>query len=241
VSPEDPDPVLGRVVCERCHDPDRDYGIRARVLTSFDPADHSRSDTPIKLRVGSPREGIHAHVGMEIRYLTADHGRTISRVNVRRADGSEAEYAAKDAPSDGKWIPLGCTGCHNRVGHELRPFEKRLDDALRAGALPLEPVGLKQKALEAVGEPESPPDRATYEEMRRALTRASGGDALVEQELHRIQAATFFPGMNAGPQSYPSWLGHAGCYRCHGALEPVGGRKSRLPAATQCVACHQMP
>lgn len=243
---EAPDRVLGRVVCERCHSSVQDHGIVARVKTTYtEDEEQARTDQVVKTRVGSEFRGIHAHLGMQIRYLSPDHGETVTRLEVVRRDGSRVEYVRKAAESgeggEGHWGTFGCTSCHNRTGHDVMPFDRRLDLAFRAGTLPEERKGLKKAAMEAVGEPEGEISHDTYTEIRRRLRAAAGSDERVGRELQRLYASTTFPEMKTGAETYPSFLGHKGCYRCHGAMTPLGGGQSRLPTNTQCLSCHVMP
>ncbi|MBI3912276.1 MAG: NapC/NirT family cytochrome c [Armatimonadetes bacterium] len=237
----------GQSVCERCHDPERAYGTPGRVFTTF-AADkkNTRTDVPLKMFIGSPMSGIHRHIALNIRFLTPDGGQTVSRVDVTRPDGSRATYIAPEASAASSWVSMQCIDCHNLVGHEVVSFETRVDRALALGELPADVPWFKKRVLEAVG-PYGTAPLVTEPEFRQAQSRLrelAATDPKRQRQavgdiLLRLYSASYFPKMKVGPDTYPDYQGHTGCFRCHGSLEPAPGSPSKAPLPSGCDTCHR--
>jgi nitrate/TMAO reductase-like tetraheme cytochrome c subunit len=242
-----PDPKA----CIRCHDADRAYGTVTRTFPNFQ-ADEKNTASPITLQVhtGSPEGRIHNHISRDIRYFTTDGGKTFQRVQVTRRDGTHAEFAARSAApgsgSGGVWRKMDCTTCHNRVGHDVLSFEQRVDQALQVGELPADDPGLKKRLMDAAGATDEVPTPQQYQEALRKLAGVVSSDPRLAaakggREIPRFYAASVFPAMRAGPKTYVNYLGHDGCFRCHGALEPVGQQPIAAPQNAVCTQCHSLP
>src|SRR5262249_38869860 len=139
-------------VCSRCHPVERPYGSVDKTFPSF-AADEKNTPSPTRLtlRLGSPASGIHHHIAMNIRYFSTDGGRTVQQVVLTRPDGSKVEFAASGTPpapgAKGVWRKVTCITCHNRTGHEVMSFERRVDEAMAVGALPAADPGLKKRLM----------------------------------------------------------------------------------------------
>ncbi len=244
-------------VCARCHDANRAFGTVARTYTTYAPDEkNSRSDTTLQMYIGSPRSGIHRHLSLDIRFLSNDGGRTIQRARMVQPGGRQAEYTAPPPPEGGAapsgahgagksvWRSMTCIDCHNRVGHDVLSFEARVDHALAVRELPASVPGLKKRVMEASAAPEALPTRERYQETRRQLEELARSHPKLRQAnagatLNRLYTASVFPPMKVEPATYPRYLGHEGCFRCHGVLEPVAPLKT-APSNT-CNLCHSQP
>jgi hypothetical protein len=245
-------------VCARCHDPNHAYGTISHTYTTFgDDEKNSRTDLALQFYIGSPRSGIHRHLGMDIDFLSNDGGKSIQQVRVAYPDGKRAEYQPFDtppgqAPPRGVWRRMSCIDCHNRTGHEVLYFEQRLDRALAAGELPTDEPNLKKRIMTIVG-PENSiaasdhpiPSVSEFQERRRKLEELGRSNpkltrAGAAELLPRLYSASVFPRMKVGQETYPQHLKHEGCFRCHGTMEAATPQAPPAPA-NGCGLCHSQP
>jgi hypothetical protein len=216
------------------------------------------------MRVGSggvPGVGTHSHMTKEIYYLPANREHSvIAWVGIKRGD-SYIEFsnpAIKSQP-DRKRIKknsrlMDCIDCHNRPAHDFIPFERLLDAAITRQQIPQDLPYIKRESMNAVGEIGK--DDFTQAGYNKTVDRIGRIEDYyrtsypgiygkqqakvrsVVSEVKRVYKATVFPLMNVGPETYPNWRTHTGCFRCHGTIVPKGGVE---PVSQDCNLCHSMP
>jgi nitrate/TMAO reductase-like tetraheme cytochrome c subunit len=259
-----------RDTCEQCHWPDRTYRDRLHVSKQYASDDrNTERDQTIVFRVGGGESasGVHWHVANEVWYVPMDRERQqIASVEVRRPDGTTQRYvnpAAKDVHASvdaaNAKRRMDCVDCHNRAGHDFRPFESEVDRALASGRLDPTLPQLKRLAV-ALGPSES---AGASEDPARVRERIGGLADRYQKELPRVYAArgaqiqsaasvltdiydnTVFPQMAVDGKTYQSNLGHVGdggCARCHGTLvSDAGDGRGKQTISNRCDLCHYAP
>jgi nitrate/TMAO reductase-like tetraheme cytochrome c subunit len=242
-----------RDTCEQCHLPSKFVGDRLKVITHFqDDAANTALKTILLLRVGGMQgrssKGIHWHVdpGVRIRYLADDKREAIGTIELTRADGTTATYAAPGAPKEGAWRTMDCIDCHNRPSHIYRTPEDEVDRAMVEGridpALPfVHREGLKALQATYTSQDEARSKIASALDDFYTKEQPSADKARVQaaaRELGDIYAANVYPSLNIRWGTYPSHLGHMsspGCFRCHDGehVNASGGSITQ-----DCDTCH---
>lgn len=257
-----------RDTCENCHWPKAFYGSTLRTTISYqqDQA-NSRVMTSQLMHVGSggvPGSGIHSHMVNNIEYLAAVGNHTeIAWVRIKRHDGSSQEfvnpmYSDKLAGIRKKQQVrvMDCIDCHNRAAHDFVSFEKLLDEGITRREIDASLPFIKKQAMDAVGDASKAPTEAGqskalakirriasyYERAYPDIYRTRKSD--IERSVRAISAvytSAVFPHMKIGPDTYPNWRTHDGCFRCHGTMQAAraGGRDKDIPA--NCNLCHTEP
>ncbi|MBI2843565.1 MAG: NapC/NirT family cytochrome c [Armatimonadetes bacterium] len=257
-----------RDTCENCHWPKEFYGSTLETdITYRTDRENTRVVTTMFMRVGSggvPGSGIHSHMVGEIHYLPAVEKRTeIAWVRVKRADGSMQEFVNPVYRDDLDEIRkkeevrlMDCIDCHNRAAHDFEPFEEVLDEAITRQEIDPTIPFIKREAIEAVGDIEHIPTEAEqaetvrrieqvpkfYEEEFPEIYESRRRDVEISVEaIKTTYLETTFPHMRIGPDTYPNWRTHTGCFRCHGVLESAspGGRDPDISG--ECDLCHTQP
>jgi len=257
-----------RDTCENCHDPKAFYGSTLRTAISYqqDQA-NTRVVTSQLMHVGSggvPGSGIHSHMVNNIEYLPAVDNRTeIAWLRIKRHDGSTQEFV--NPMYDKKLASIrkkeqvrvmDCIDCHNRAAHDFVGFEKLIDDDITRrqidGSLPF----IKKQAMDAVGDVSKAPTQVEQSKVLARIDEIAGyyqrsfPDVYKTRRTeidHSVQAirtaytSSAFPHMKIGPDTYPNWRTHDGCFRCHGTLQAArpGGRDADIPSG--CNLCHTEP
>jgi hypothetical protein len=221
--------------CGQCHSPTHDYPDRLRIHHHFDD-DGTRLTDVVVMKVGGEQpdgsaRGIHwhAHPDTEVSYVHTDEKRLeIPWVRVRRADGSVSTFAAEGfdpaVQPEGTLRTMDCTDCHNRPAHVFLELESALDLALGSGALDARLPSIVPAAKAVLGESHSRDDARSS--VREGLTRFYAeqelDDAPSETELDaaadtlaRVWLRNVYPERGVEWGSYPSYITHAGCLRCH--------------------------
>ena len=221
-------------ICTQCHATDRFIEDQLHIQRKFSDKEKAvETFTIFRTLVGGFRDGkwkgVHQHNGMKIRYLADPLRRTITDIEVIRADGSTDKFTAKDAkaPPGAQWYEMGCTDCHNRPAHRFSSPESVVDGALARGAIDKDLPFIKREAVAAlkVNYPSGDEARkaipaamqASYSKLVPTLDAA--GKAKVEASgnvLGEAWAVNNFPEMNVTWGSYVELLQHEpGCFRCH--------------------------
>ncbi len=253
-----------RETCEKCHWPDKFYGVRIKTVSSygFDEAS-TPAHTTLALKVGSgtgeDTGTIHWHIAErnEVRYQAADEKREVLEwVEVRRGDVYHrfTNRAVEDADRSEvhpEVRTMDCVDCHNRATHIYRDPERAVDEALAAGRISGDLPFAKKVALGALlgnwGQDKAAALQAIDDEVRGTYLRGdftrpiAGGDvdAMVEA-LQGIYARNIFPQMNVTWNTYPNHIGHrdgAGCFRCHNK-DMVDEQGQAVPY--DCTLCHSL-
>jgi nitrate/TMAO reductase-like tetraheme cytochrome c subunit len=141
-------------ICTRCHATERFTEDRLHIRRKFSDKEKAvESFTILRTLIGGVRngkwQGIHQHNGMKIRYLADPKRRTITDIEVIRADGSTDRFTAKDvkAPVGAQWYEMGCTDCHSRPAHQLSTPERVVDGDLARGAIDKNLPFIKREGL----------------------------------------------------------------------------------------------
>jgi len=208
------------------------------------------------MKIGGPRpdgsvSGIHWHAqpGTDISFASSDGRRTtIDWVRYVDAEGNEHVYTTDgenlDQAPTGEVRRMDCIDCHNQPGHHQQEAAVALDEAIAAGyvsrALPsIRKLGLEtlkkswqqdtaragiladlQQAYAAQGE--------LSEEQQGLLSKAA--DKIADIWLRNVH-----PDMNIDWGTYPMFIGHGGCMRCHdGSHEDKDGEVISF----DCTQCH---
>ncbi|MHB1161959.1 MAG: NapC/NirT family cytochrome c, partial [Chloroflexota bacterium] len=233
-----------RDTCEQCHRPERFYGDLQRNIVHFAPDEQNTPKLqPMIFRVGGSAqgEGIHWHTTAEVYYLPLNESRSeIGWVRVEKPDGTVDEFVLPDKQaqvtperikSDERF--MDCIDCHNRAAHNFAPYEEEVDRAMLEGTISPRIPFIKQQAAQAVGKI----DQSVGEEQYQATLQRLDGiedfyrtqqtqvyaqyQSEIKQavaELKEIYQRTVFPHMQVTHSTYPDWMGHDGCLRCHGKL-----------------------
>jgi nitrate/TMAO reductase-like tetraheme cytochrome c subunit len=260
-----------RDTCEACHWPERVYGDRLEVRTSFaaDQA-NTRQDVPLTFRVGgglAHSRGIHWHVANEVWYLPQDVERQqLAWVSVKGADGAFTEYVdptlgrrPTQAEVDAGARLMDCIDCHNRSAHDVRPYVREVDRALAEGRLDVTLPFLKQQAVargpQNLAQPYAEDANEVLARLRAldefyrdgypaVATQKQASIEQAERVLAEIYGRSVFHAMRTDWNTYADNIGHQdspGCFRCHGWLVAADGPSAGQPISSGCTSCHTIP
>lgn len=257
-----------RDTCENCHWPKAFYGSTLRTSISYkQDAANTRVTTSQLMHVGSGGirgSGIHSHIINNIEYLPAVGNRTeIAWLRIKKPGGSVQEFVnpmyAKDLAKIRKKEQLrvmDCIDCHNRAAHDFAPFEKLLDDAITRQRIEPSLPFIKKQAMDAVGDLTTAPTKAAQ---ARVIDKIRGIASYYERDypdlyktrraeiersvraIETVYTTSAFPHMKIGPDTYPNWRTHDGCFRCHGTLQAVRPGKQDSTISADCNLCHTQP
>jgi NapC/NirT cytochrome c family, N-terminal region len=220
-------------ICVRCHATERYGEDRLHIRRSYDDGEKPAEKVTIfRTLVGGFRngkwKGAHAHNGMKIRYLGEPTRKTITEIEVTRADGSTDKFVSSDtkAPAEAVWSEMGCTDCHSRPAHRFFAAETIVDKALSQGEIDKELPFIKRESV-AVLKASYPSHDAAKKGIPAALAAsyAKLAPALDDQGKAKVDAAgkllaekwteNNFPDMKVTWGTYVDFFQHDGCYRCH--------------------------
>ena len=259
-----------RDTCEGCHWPEKFSGKKVKTFYHFTNDNQTDPEkVEIALHIGGHNpvtdkyEGIHWHVSknVEIKYLPANERRlAISKVKVKRADGSTDEFVNPDIEAeDGKefeWRTMDCIDCHNRPTHVYDLPEERVDFGLLSTKINPEIIGIREDSLTVLTKDYNTRDEAKAQmanDLLELQTKRHGIDYVTAHEADIRKAADYlletylgnvWPNMNIKWGTYGSHLGHQraeegwGCWRCHDD-EHVNANGDSIPQ--NCDLCHDEP
>lgn len=257
-----------RETCEQCHWPNKFHGKRVKTFTSFSNDNQIKPDvTEIALHIGGRNpvtknfEGIHWHVSdnVEVKYISDEKRKDVSRVMVKRPDGSVEEFIKGDiAMTEEKansWRIMDCVDCHNRPTHIYDDPDKRIDFGLESQEInPLIP-GIREDALTVIQTEYASRDEAKEKIVEDLMAlQVKRNPQKAQAFADDIRKAGLFvltnylnnvwPAMNIKWGTYRSHLGHQhsdegfGCFRCHDG-EHVS--KAGNTISQDCGLCHDSP
>ncbi len=220
-------------ICIRCHAVDRYSEDRLHIRRTYDDGEKPVEKVTIfRTLVGGFRNGkwrgAHAHNGMKIRYLGEPSRKTITEIEVTRADGSTDRFVASDtkAPAGAVWSEMGCTDCHSRPAHRFFAPETLVDRALSRGEIDKGLPFIRREAVAVLKA--SYPSRDEAKKAIPAALSASYGKlapSLDTEGKTKVDAAgkvlaeaweqNNFPDMKVTWGTYVDFFQHDGCYRCH--------------------------
>ncbi len=244
--------------CEQCHAPTRFIGERLRIHSRFSSDEkQTEKKTVLLLNIGGVEQGkghgIHWHVdpSHRIRYRSDKTRQHIYEVELTQPDRTVKAFrsAVAPAPTDLEpgWRTMDCVDCHNRPTHIYRQPNDELDAALESkqldGSLPF----IKREGMRAVGlkfasqtEAREGIQKALFEFYQREYPDLAKNDRKRVEgaagALWNIYSQNVFPQMNITWGTYPSFVNHTGCFRCHDKEHqtPSGEKISQ-----SCELCHQ--
>lgn len=248
-----------RETCEQCHWPEKFHGHRLHLIDKFlDDKSNTHLQTALLMKIGSGDQlgrvahGIHWHTSKQqsLFYETVDNERRdINLVTLVKSDGSTTNYLKKKGSQSAiRSIKrqLDCIDCHNRPTHFLLTPDSALNEKLMAGQIPVELPYIKRVAFAAITKDYSNGKEAHdgiarqirqwYTANRYELTAKQ--QVLLEQAVRGTQQAyseNIFPDMNVRWDTYPDFIGHKGCFRCHdGSFKSSEGKT----ISRDCDLCH---
>lgn len=254
-----------RETCEQCHWPEKFTGKKTKTIFHFTNENQTEPEkVNVVLHIGghNPKtdafEGIHWHVSRDIQvtFLATDDKRTsISRVRVKRADGSIDEYsngAETPAGKEENWRVMECVDCHNRPTHIYKSAEAVVDFGLLSKKINPLLVGIREDSLKAIKKGYASRDEAqselasylmklqTERNAEQATTYSKdiqlAGDYLLKEYMGNV-----WPNMNIDWGTYKSHVGHEyetegyGCFRCH---DDEHETKDGKTISQDCDFCH---
>jgi hypothetical protein len=251
-----------RIMCEKCHWPDKFYGRRLVTLDRYDPdIVNTHHQVQLLMNVGGGRgiqgdgRGIHWHIQNRVEFGHRDAQRQdIPWVRAIAEDGTERLYLreGEDAAVVGETElrDMDCIDCHNRATHAVDPPVRRLDRMLALGHIDASLPEVKRRVLELVDVDYASAAEAQaairegvtgfYAERYPKIAQARAADITIAADrAQEIFDATRFPEMKLTWKTHPNNLGHRefpGCFRCHdGRHTTSDGERIRQ----RCDLCHQ--
>ena len=256
-----------RDTCEECHWPERFYGDMYRNVVHYDQDQmNSAHEQPMVFRVGGSAlgQGIHWHTTAKLSYLPLNDSRSeIGWLRVEKPDGSVDEYTLPGqesqvtpdrTKSDQRF--MDCIDCHNRAAHDFASVDNEIDNAMTQGLISTKVPFIKQQAMQAIG---TVGEKVSNQQYQDTLKRIDGildyyrtqqaaafsqNGPWITQAVAQIKTTyqgAVFPGMGVTPSTYTNWLGHDGCFRCHGKLVGSSGSNKGKTVSADCQTCHYTP
>jgi hypothetical protein len=229
-----------RDTCEKCHWPEKFYGMRVKSIVShMDDEESTPLYTTLGLKVdsGDGYSGIHWHISEEneVRYATLDEERRqMAWVDVKQADGTFDRYWNESIERDSMTTvferTLDCVDCHNRATHVYERPDRAIDDRIRANKIDRALPYIKREALaaltvqyddKAVGLESIAAHLQNFyrENYPDVLTDQSDELAVSIESVQAIYERNIYPNMNIEWGTYSTLIGHQnmedGCMRCH--------------------------
>jgi len=252
-----------RETCQKCHWPDKFYGTRLKTFVHYDMDKTSTPKyTTLNLKVdigrGNEKAGIHWHISKNntIRYASVnDERREMIWVEVHQKDGSVQKFInkkligtpQKSAGSKSRRI-MDCVDCHNRATHIYENPAQAIDRRMHMGLIDRSIPEIKRQGLAAItaNYPSKEDGLAgikthIYGFYRRHYPQLAGQilDKLDRAiaTLQAIYSRNIHPGMKITWGSYPNFIGHEGCFRCHNE-NMVNEKGKAIPY--DCTTCHSI-
>ncbi|MDH3348154.1 MAG: NapC/NirT family cytochrome c [Desulfobulbaceae bacterium] len=263
-----------RDTCEQCHWPEKFVGKKVKRFVKFSNDDQETPEVnEIALHIGGHNpetdafEGIHWHVSkdVEVRYLATDEKRTnVTRVKVKRPDGSEDEFVKTSDEEEGEvhqgehepeWRLMDCIDCHNRPTHIYDDQEERVDFGLLSKRINPAIPGIREDSLEVINTKYETREEATEKMVADLMAKQQTRDPdLAAQHEDGIKAAgeyllesylnNVWPQLELYWGTYNKHLGHEkadegyGCWRCHDEEHENANGDT---ISQDCALCHDEP
>lgn len=227
-----------RETCEECHRPEYFIGDKLVIKEKYSPdKKNTRLYTVLLMKIGTggmwakKPHGIHWHVSpdVEIFYKYTDEKRQHIVEVTKIENGHKTVFKRSGEKIEGEKVHvrrMDCIDCHNRPTHIFYSPEEALDLEFLKGRIPTDLPYIKKVALEAITQKyhSRKEARVKIAQYIRAFYQKNYPRLLEDkaQEITQaIQGATdaymrnVFPQMNISWNTYPNFLSHTGCWRCH--------------------------
>jgi hypothetical protein len=244
-------------ICEQCHTPGTMRTDRLVVRPHFgDDAEVTPKTSVLMMKIGGARadgsvSGIHWHAdpGTHVEFISSDGRRQkIDWIRSVGKDGTERIYTLDgenlDTRPEGELRRMDCIDCHNQPGHYQQEPDVAVDEAIAAGRVSRELPSIRKFAIETLKKPwRQETARADVLADLRQAYASDGGLPAVQQPLLEQAAAVVadiwlrnvHPDMNVTWGSYPNFIGHGGCMRCHDGMHED---KEGEAISFDCALCH---
>ena len=245
--------------CEQCHWPTKFIGEQLRVHSRF-ATDEKQTEkkTVVLMKVGGIADGkppgIHWHVDARhrIRYRSDKARQHIHEVELTEPDGTVKLFKSSTPPNPEQiepgWRAMDCVDCHNRPTHIYRQPNDEVDAALESKQLDPSLPFIKREGMRAI-ETKFASQSDAQVGIQKALFEFYQKDYpdLIKSDSKRVEGAAktlfniysqnVFPQMNITWGTYPVFLQHDGCFRCHDKEhQTAGGEK----ISQSCELCHEV-
>jgi nitrate/TMAO reductase-like tetraheme cytochrome c subunit len=247
-----------RETCEQCHWPAKFVGEKLVIRSHFGTDEkQTEKKTVLLLNIGGIQQGkgrgIHWHVdpNVHVRYRSDKNRQHIYDVELTSPDSAVKLFKPTREPTQNEvepdWRHMDCVDCHNRPAHAYKMPDEELDAALETKEIDPSIPFIKKQGLAALEAKYTTQEDARVG-IRNALLEFYNGKYpdLVKSDPHKIEGASevlwniyqqnVFPQMKIDWGTYPVFLNHAGCSRCHdGEHVATGGEK----ISKSCDLCHE--
>lgn len=226
-----------REICEKCHRPENFHGHKLYFKNLFlSDKENTQVQTVMIMKIGHVgygghfAKGVHWHISPEhsVYYNTSLDGKRIVRVSLNDEDGHRQEFVERGQyPADmGPDRLMDCMDCHNRPTHIFPSPEEAIDKKIRDKQIPAALPYVKQQALKAITGRFTTQEEA-FEQIDLNLSQWYKDNypdiwkdrhSLIEKAISGAQQAyaeNVFPEMGIQWGTYPDFIGHIGCFRCH--------------------------
>jgi formate-dependent nitrite reductase cytochrome c552 subunit len=248
-----------RDICETCHWPQKFYEDRVHEVVRFEEDEaNTEKRSYLLMNTGGPRNdsespAIHWHISSEVFYIPSDeHATAIPWVAVADKEGNLTSYMSTETPlsteqvKEVDMVRADCVLCHNRATHAFSLPQEAMDEMLAKGRIDASLPFIKKKGVELLtasyqGEAEAMTGLAALEDYYREEypdVFSTKKDAIRDavSAIQEIYAANVFPKMNITWGTYPDYLGHEGCFRCHEGKHVTDDGRT---ISNGCDSCHQ--
>jgi len=257
---------IGRELCESCHAPERDRGMKSRTHDYFlSGEDVDPVSLAMMVKVGGgaadgllPGQGVHYHMQIagRVEYVARDPQRQdIAWVRATDDEGVVREYNLESDPlsdEDRAALParsMGCLDCHSRPAHRFPSAIDSVNQALAGGALSRDLPSIKEVSVGALSEEHGTTEEALagieahlrefYEEEFPEVLEEQGDDLeTTVATLRTIYARTIFPEMKADWRAHPENSGHRDWPGCFRCHNDEMLDDEGEGITTDCSACH---
>jgi len=242
--------------CHDCHWPERQLHDKLVVRTHYADDDAVTPATNVLMMkiggatLGGARSGIHWHANPDIKitFASPDGKRNkVSWVQYIDAKGKERIFTTEDvdakAPPQGELRKMDCVDCHNQPSHNFQDPGAAVDAAIAAGSISRSLPAIRKNALATLRKTWSR-DTAT-DAIKKDLEQTYAGASLAEEARAQLAPASeaiakiwmrnIYPEMKITWGTYPNFLGHNGCMRCHDG-EHMDQSGEAITA--DCAKCH---
>ncbi|MBL8728428.1 MAG: cytochrome C [Planctomycetes bacterium] len=243
-------------ICENCHWAAKVGADRLVVREHFgDDAAVTPVTNVLLMKIGGTLQddsgtGIHWHAnaGVEVSFVSTGRREQIDWIRYVDAQGKERIFTLDgEDPSKrpaGELRRMDCIDCHNQPGHHQQEPDAAVDMAIAAGRISRQLPSIRKFALAALQKP-WPRDGASAAilgDLEQAYAQDGGLDegkrGLLEaaaKAVADIWLRNVHPDMNIVWGTYPNFIGHRGCMRCHDGQHLDADGES---ISADCSKCH---